>query len=118
MDPEVATSRSRIAILGAGSVGSAIALCLILNPVASEVLLVDPNTAQRDAQVKDLEDATTYHGAVGYDHHSVSFTRRLTTLQWRRRSNPCRNSQGSWPVRHCGHQCRCETETWSVSHFF
>ncbi|KAL6251009.1 hypothetical protein RBB50_001217 [Rhinocladiella similis] len=65
MDPEVATSRSRIAILGAGSVGSAIALCLILNPVASEVLLVDPNTAQRDAQVKDLEDATTYHGAVG-----------------------------------------------------
>ncbi|KIX95104.1 uncharacterized protein Z520_09020 [Fonsecaea multimorphosa CBS 102226] len=65
MDPEVATDRSRIAILGAGSVGSAIALCLILNPVASEVLLVDPNTKQRDAQVKDLEDTTTYHGAVG-----------------------------------------------------
>ncbi|EXJ71218.1 uncharacterized protein A1O5_05024 [Cladophialophora psammophila CBS 110553] len=65
MDPEVATDRSRIAILGAGSVGSAIALCLILNPVASEILLVDPNTDQRDAQVKDLEDTTTYHGAVG-----------------------------------------------------
>lgn len=65
MDPGVAASRSRIAILGAGSVGSAIALCLILNPVASEVLLVDPNAALRDAQVKDLEDATTYHGTVG-----------------------------------------------------
>jgi len=65
MDPEVVTSRSQIAILGAGSVGSAIALCLILNPVASEVLLVDPNTALRDAQVKDLEDATTYHSTVG-----------------------------------------------------
>jgi len=65
MDPGVASSRSQIAILGAGSVGSAIALCLILNPVASEVLLVDPNTALRDAQVKDLEDATTYHGTVG-----------------------------------------------------
>ncbi|KAJ9612648.1 hypothetical protein H2200_004245 [Cladophialophora chaetospira] len=55
-------SRSRIAILGVGSVGSAIALCLILNPVASEILLVDPNTEQRDAQVKDLEDAA---GTVG-----------------------------------------------------
>ncbi|KIW99624.1 L-lactate dehydrogenase [Rhinocladiella mackenziei CBS 650.93] len=65
MDPEIPTSRSRIAILGAGSVGSAIALCLILNPVASEVLLVDLNIALRDAQVKDLGDATTYHGAVG-----------------------------------------------------
>ncbi|KIW82722.1 L-lactate dehydrogenase [Fonsecaea pedrosoi CBS 271.37] len=65
MDPEVVTGRSRIAILGAGSVGSAIALCLILNPVASEILLVDPNTKQRDAQVRDLEDTTTYHGAVG-----------------------------------------------------
>ncbi|EHY56155.1 L-lactate dehydrogenase A [Exophiala dermatitidis] len=65
MDPEITTAKSRIAVLGAGSVGSAIALCLILNPVASEVVLVDPNTALRDAQVKDLGDATTYHGAVG-----------------------------------------------------
>jgi L-lactate dehydrogenase len=65
MAPEVATDRSRIAIIGAGSVGSAIALCLILNPVASEILLVDPDTKQRDAQVKDLEDTTTYHGAAG-----------------------------------------------------
>ncbi|KAF4565378.1 hypothetical protein EYR40_002629 [Pleurotus pulmonarius] len=65
MDPNVLTSRSRIAILGAGSVGSSIALCLILNPVASEVILVDPKVELRDAQVKDLGDATTYHGAVG-----------------------------------------------------
>ncbi|EXJ77389.1 hypothetical protein A1O3_09615 [Capronia epimyces CBS 606.96] len=65
MDPEVSTSKTRIAVLGAGSVGSAVALCLILNPVSSEVVLVDPNTAIRDAQVKDLGDATTYHGAVG-----------------------------------------------------
>lgn len=65
MDPKISSDRSRIAVLGAGSVGSAIALCLILNPVASEVLLVDPNAQLRDAQVKDLADATTYHGAVG-----------------------------------------------------
>ncbi len=57
MDPALASARSRIAILGAGSVGSAIALCLILNPVASEILLVDPNTALRDAQTRDLEDS-------------------------------------------------------------
>lgn len=66
MDPNVLSSRSRIAILGAGSVGSSIALCLILNPVASEVILVDPKVELRDAQVKDLGDATTYHGAVGW----------------------------------------------------
>lgn len=66
MSPDLSKDRSRIAILGAGSVGSAIALCLILNPVASEVLLVDPKAELRDAQVKDLSDATTYHGAVGY----------------------------------------------------
>ena len=65
MDPAVSTSGSRIAIIGAGSVGSAIASCLILNPVASEVLLVDPNAKLRDAQVNDLADSTTYHGAVG-----------------------------------------------------
>lgn len=59
------TAGARIAVLGAGSVGSVIAFALILNPVASEVLLVDPNTTLRDAQIKDLEDATTYHGAVG-----------------------------------------------------
>lgn len=80
MDPEIASSRSRIAILGAGSVGSAIALCLILNPVASEVLLVDPNTALRDAQVKDLEDATTYHGAVGYVVVSLSIVLSSNSL--------------------------------------
>ena len=59
MDPELSGSRSRIAIVGAGSVGSTIALCLILNPVVSEILLVDPKAELRDAQVKDLGDATT-----------------------------------------------------------
>jgi len=63
--PELSTSRSRIAILGAGSVGSTIAYSLILNPVASEVLLVDPKAELRIAQVRDLSDATTYHGGTG-----------------------------------------------------
>jgi len=51
---------SRVAILGAGSVGSAIAFSLILNPIAGDVLLVDPQEDIRDAQVKDLSDATYY----------------------------------------------------------
>lgn len=52
---------SKIAVLGAGSVGSAVAFSLILNPVAGEILLVDPKEDMRDAQVQDLSDAT-YHG--------------------------------------------------------
>lgn len=53
---------SRIAILGAGEVGSTIAYTLVLNPVASEVLLVDPNEQLRNAQVQDLSDASYERG--------------------------------------------------------
>ncbi|KIW07397.1 L-lactate dehydrogenase [Verruconis gallopava] len=53
---------SKIAVLGAGSVGSAVAYNLILNPIAGDILLVDPKEDMRDAQVQDLSDAT-YHGA-------------------------------------------------------
>ncbi|KAI4725482.1 L-lactate dehydrogenase [Aureobasidium sp. EXF-10728] len=52
---------SRIAILGSGEVGSTIAYSLILNPVAGEILLIDPKEDVRDAQVQDLSDAT-FHG--------------------------------------------------------
>lgn len=52
---------SQIAIVGAGEVGSTIAYSLILNPVAGDILLVDPKTEVRDAQAQDLSDAT-YHG--------------------------------------------------------
>lgn len=52
---------TRIAIIGAGSVGSTIAYTLLTNPIASEILLVDPQEEIRDAQVQDLSDAT-YHG--------------------------------------------------------
>lgn len=54
-------SSSRIAILGAGEVGSTIAYSLILNPVVSEILLVDPKKDVRDAQIQDLSDAS-YQG--------------------------------------------------------
>jgi L-lactate dehydrogenase len=55
------STTSRIAILGSGEVGSTIAYSLILNPVAGEILLVDPKEEVRDAQVQDLSDAT-FHG--------------------------------------------------------
>ena len=50
--------RADIAIVGAGDVGATIAYSLILNPVASEILLVDPQEEVRDAQVQDLSDST------------------------------------------------------------
>ncbi|CAO2652071.1 Nn.00g003540.m01.CDS01 [Neocucurbitaria sp. VM-36] len=52
---------SQIAILGAGDVGATIAYSLIMNPVAGEILIVDPKEEVRDAQVQDLSDAT-FHG--------------------------------------------------------
>lgn len=60
---EGAKLTSHIAILGAGSVGSAVAYALILNPIAGDILLVDPQEEMRDAQVKDLSDAT-FHGST------------------------------------------------------
>jgi len=59
--PHDTVLQSRIAVIGAGSVGSTIAYTLLNNPVASEILLVDPKDEFREAQVQDLSDAT-YHG--------------------------------------------------------
>ncbi|KAK5128092.1 hypothetical protein LTR85_005209 [Meristemomyces frigidus] len=61
MSSPSAALQSRIAVLGAGEVGSTIAYTLLANPIASEVLLVDPKEQVRDAQVQDLSDST-YHG--------------------------------------------------------
>ena len=52
---------AKVAIIGAGDVGSTIAYSLVLNPIAGDVLLIDPKTEVRDAQAQDLSDST-YHG--------------------------------------------------------
>lgn len=52
---------SQIAIVGAGDVGATIAYSLIMDPVASEILMIDPKEEVRDAQIQDLSDAT-FHG--------------------------------------------------------
>jgi L-lactate dehydrogenase len=58
------TSRltSRIAIVGVGDVGAAIAFACIMNHVAGEILLVDVKEDFRNAQVLDLGDAA-YRGS-------------------------------------------------------
>ncbi|KAF2200807.1 l-lactate dehydrogenase-like protein [Delitschia confertaspora ATCC 74209] len=56
--------KTSIAILGCGDVGSTLAYTLILNPICSEVILVDPKTDLLNAQVRDLGDAT-FRGNTG-----------------------------------------------------
>ena len=48
---------TRIAIIGAGSVGSTCAYALLLRRISSEVLLIDIDTVLLTAQVQDLSDA-------------------------------------------------------------
>jgi L-lactate dehydrogenase len=51
------TKTSRIAIIGAGSVGSTCAYALLLRRISAEVLLVDIDSSLLHAQVQDLSDA-------------------------------------------------------------
>jgi malate/lactate dehydrogenase len=48
---------SRVAIIGAGSVGATCAYALLLRRVSSEILLVDTDVSRLQAQVQDLSDA-------------------------------------------------------------
>ncbi|KAF1836613.1 l-lactate dehydrogenase-like protein [Decorospora gaudefroyi] len=56
--------KTTIAILGCGDVGSTLAYTLILQPICSEVILVDLKKELLEAQVRDLSDAT-YRGGSG-----------------------------------------------------
>jgi L-lactate dehydrogenase len=58
MPSEYTKLTSSIAIVGVGDVGAAAAYALILGSVAGELLLVDVKEDFRDAQVRDLSDAT------------------------------------------------------------
>jgi L-lactate dehydrogenase len=51
-------AKSSIAIIGAGSVGSAIAYSLLLRQVVADIILVDIDHDLCQAQVQDLSDAT------------------------------------------------------------
>jgi L-lactate dehydrogenase len=56
--PTMPASSSTIAILGAGSVGSAIAQTLLLRRIVADIILVDIDHELCQAQVQDLSDAT------------------------------------------------------------
>lgn len=54
--PELATATAgRIAIIGAGSVGSTIAYATMLRGLASQIVLIDQNKAKCEAEAKDLD---------------------------------------------------------------
>jgi len=53
---KMASTPNRVAIIGAGSVGSDIAFALILRRLAAEIVLVDVDTVRCHAQVQDLSD--------------------------------------------------------------
>jgi L-lactate dehydrogenase len=59
-------SSARIAVIGAGTVGSAIAYALIHGSMYAEILLVDINREKRDAQVDDLMDAACAEGSTTF----------------------------------------------------
>jgi L-lactate dehydrogenase len=52
------SSGHSIAVIGAGSVGSAIAFSLLLRQVVADIILVDIDVEMCKAQVQDLQDAT------------------------------------------------------------
>ncbi|KAJ0130363.1 Uncharacterized protein HZ326_26530 [Fusarium oxysporum f. sp. albedinis] len=56
-------SSSRIAIVGVGEVGGAVAYNLTLGSIASELLLVDLDLTLRNAQVEDLSDVAYSTGS-------------------------------------------------------
>uniref|UniRef100_A0A0D2XT71 Lactate/malate dehydrogenase N-terminal domain-containing protein n=1 Tax=Fusarium oxysporum (strain Fo5176) TaxID=660025 RepID=A0A0D2XT71_FUSOF len=68
-------SASRVAIVGVGEVGGAVAYNLALNSIPSELLLVDLELNLRNAQIEDLSD-------VIYSTNSSTRVRPATYRLW------------------------------------
>jgi len=54
---------SKIAIIGAGIVGSTTAYALVLKKIAAEIILVDINETRCHGEILDLSDAISFNGA-------------------------------------------------------
>jgi len=54
---------SKIAIIGAGSVGSTTAYALILKSIAAEIILIDIDEPRCHGEILDLSDALTFDGS-------------------------------------------------------
>lgn len=72
---ETTVPSCRIAIVGVGQVGAAVAYALILSGVASDLLLVDVKVDRRDGHVRDLADVAYGRGSTtrvrGTTHHEA-----------------------------------------------
>jgi len=59
-DNEQQLRSTRIAIVGTGNVGSTYAYALLLNGLASEIVLIDANRAKAEGEAMDLNHAVTF----------------------------------------------------------
>ncbi|EGU87133.1 hypothetical protein FOXB_02348 [Fusarium oxysporum f. sp. conglutinans Fo5176] len=87
-------SASRVAIVGVGEVGGAVAYNLALNSIASELLLVDLDLNLRNAQIEDLSDViystnsstrvrpATYREAAQSDLVAITAASKHTSGLW------------------------------------
>lgn len=57
---ETLTRAEKIAVIGAGSVGSTVAYTLLLENLASEIILIDINEAREEGEVMDMHDALPF----------------------------------------------------------
>lgn len=75
MAPQDTKSTLRIAIVGVGQVGGAVAYALILGSTKCELLLVDVKLNLRNAQIRDLSDVAYASGGRvrvrGATHHEA-----------------------------------------------
>jgi L-lactate dehydrogenase len=51
---------TKIAVIGAGSVGSTVAYTLLLKNLASEIILIDVNETREEGEVMDIHDALPF----------------------------------------------------------
>lgn len=59
--------RSKVSIIGAGAVGSAIAYAMLIRESAREIVLYDNNTTKVEAEVLDLAHGTQFTGSSSID---------------------------------------------------
>lgn len=57
-DPRQRSHRSRVAVLGAGNVGTSFAHALVLPRLASELVLIDVDALRAEGEAMDLADPT------------------------------------------------------------
>uniref|UniRef100_A0A0C4BL10 Lactate/malate dehydrogenase N-terminal domain-containing protein n=1 Tax=Fusarium oxysporum (strain Fo5176) TaxID=660025 RepID=A0A0C4BL10_FUSOF len=71
-------SASRVAIVGVGEVGGAVAYNLALNSIPGELLLVDLDLNLRNAQIEDLSDVIYSTNSSTRTYGSFKGRQRLT----------------------------------------